>query len=87
MSVNTNQRTDAVAEQISAMLARILAKSNVGPNDDFFELGGDSLSATELMTAIEARYGVVVDPVEIYEQPKIRLFAQLITKLTQSARA
>ena len=86
MSVNTNQRSD-IAEQISAMLGRILAKPDVSPSDDFFDLGGDSLAATELMTAIEARFGVVVDPVEIYEQPKIRLFAQTITKLAQGAKA
>jgi acyl carrier protein len=78
MSVNASQRVDAVAEQVAAMLAKILARRSVRPDDDFFSLGGDSLSATELMVAIEARYGVVIDPIEVFEQPKIRQFARMI---------
>lgn len=73
---------DVVALQIAAMLGHILAQPRVGPDDDFFDLGGDSLTAIELMVAIEAQYGVVVDPVEVFEQPKLRLFARMIADLS-----
>ena len=81
-----NTHTDAVAVQIAAMLARILAKPSVSPDDDFFELGGDSLTATELMVAIEVQYGVVIDPVEVFEQPKIRQFARMVADLSPTPR-
>ncbi|HEV7690375.1 MAG TPA: acyl carrier protein [Hyphomonadaceae bacterium] len=73
-----SNQPDAIAAEIAAMLAQILAKPSVKPDDDFFELGGDSLSATELMIAIHGRFGVVMDPVEVFEQPKIRLLARIV---------
>ena len=60
---------------VADMLATILIVDRVSPDDDFFGLGGDSLVATVLMTAIEYHYGVVVDPVEIFERPKISEFS------------
>lgn len=35
-----------------------LERSDLGPDDDFFDMGGDSLRALELLFAIEQRYGV-----------------------------
>lgn len=91
MSANSSHHPDAVAAEIAAMLARILARQTVATEEDFFELGGDSLSAIELMVAIEVRYGVMVDPVEIFEEPKIRRFAhaiaQLLTRDAETANA
>jgi acyl carrier protein len=81
MSTHPSHHPDIVAAEIAAMLALILARTAVAPDDDFFDLGGDSLSATELMVAIEARYRIVVDPVEIFEEPKIRQFAHGIALL------
>jgi acyl carrier protein len=87
MPNSPNAHEDAVALQIVAMLARILAKPSVSADDDFFELGGDSLTATELMVAIEAQYGVVVDPVEVFEEPNIRKFARMIAELSPTLRS
>lgn len=78
-----NITPDVAAREIAGMLALILAKQSVAPDDDFFALGGDSLSATELMIAIESRFGLVLDPVEIFEQPNIRLFAEIVCRYAQ----
>ncbi|MEO9028931.1 MAG: cytochrome P450 [Ktedonobacteraceae bacterium] len=40
-------------------------------NCDFFEAGGDSLALTSLCLSIEQRLQVALDPVEIYEYPKL----------------
>src|SRR5690349_15486623 len=50
------RQPDAIAAEIAAMLAQILAKQSVKLDDDFFDLGGDSLSATELMIGIQGRF-------------------------------
>ena len=76
----------SIAVEVAAMLADILAKTSVSPDADFFMLGGDSLSATELMLAIEERYGVVMDRGEIFEQPRISLFAEIISDLLKETR-
>jgi acyl carrier protein len=83
ISHSAAREPDAIAAEIAAMLAQILAKPSVKPDDDFFDLGGDSLSATELMIGIHGRFGVVMDPVEIFEQPKIRLFARILADIVR----
>jgi thioesterase domain-containing protein/acyl carrier protein len=44
---------------LCARLAVILGIQTVGPDDDFFELGGDSPAAVVLMTEIEAETGIL----------------------------
>ncbi|MFD4351358.1 phosphopantetheine-binding protein [Nocardia sp. NPDC058518] len=39
---------------MAGVFARILGVDRVGVDDSFFALGGDSLSATRLMAALEA---------------------------------
>ena len=36
----------------------MLNVNRVGPNDDFFVLGGDSLSGVRLLASVEAVFGV-----------------------------
>jgi pimeloyl-ACP methyl ester carboxylesterase/acyl carrier protein len=45
-------------DAIARLFAEILDLGEAGADDDFFELGGDSLNAASLMTAIETRFGV-----------------------------
>lgn len=60
---------------VAEILASILAVESISADDDFFKLGGDSLAATVLMAAIEHIHGVVIDPVEIFERPRIGEFS------------
>ena len=43
---------------VAAVWERVLALDVVGPDDDFFELGGDSLAAEQLMAALVSDLGV-----------------------------
>ncbi len=43
---------------------KVLGDVEVGPMDNFYDLGGDSLSAAGVIAEMERRLGVVVDPVE-----------------------
>jgi amino acid adenylation domain-containing protein len=49
--------------------ARVLGLERVGADDDFFELGGDSLSAVELLAELSARTGAELSAADLVEGP------------------
>ena len=61
-------RERAVAE----LFCEVLGLEQVGLHDDFFELGGDSLAAIELVAAIEERCSVRLDTTVLLEAPDRR---------------
>lgn len=48
----------ATERAVHAVWVDVLGRDDFGAEDDFFELGGDSLSSTELMIALEKRFGL-----------------------------
>lgn len=56
----------------------ILDQPYVGLDDDFFDLGGDSLSAAELLSAIETRLGCVLPVNSFFQQSTVRELAELV---------
>jgi acyl carrier protein len=75
-----------VQARITSELRRLLEVEEVDANRDFFELGGDSLKATELLFVIEESFGIVLDPVEVFERPRIADFIAYVVSLCASAR-
>jgi amino acid adenylation domain-containing protein len=51
---------DEVEREVAAMFAQLLRQPAVGRDDDFFLLGGDSLSLVELQSRVLDRFGVSV---------------------------
>lgn len=49
--------TDAPVDLVCDLFRRVLPAPGVGPGDDFFALGGDSLKAMELLIEVERRFG------------------------------
>lgn len=55
-----------------------LGVAAIGPDDDFFDLGGDSLVALNIMLDIERRFGVRLPVTDIFSHPRIsRLVAHV----------
>ena len=67
--------------------SQLLGVDRASPADDFFELGGDSLVAVELMLRLHKATGLVIDPIELYALPRFEDFAQRVTQLAESAGA
>jgi len=69
---------------IEAILMEIwgefLGSKSIGIEDDFFILGGDSLLAIQLLSAIEARCGITLSFNALYEHPTITQLATFITQ-------
>ena len=61
-------RTQAEAVAARAF-GRVLELEQVGVEDDFFELGGDSLSAVELLASLSDALGVELEAADLLEAP------------------
>jgi amino acid adenylation domain-containing protein len=62
----------AVESDLAEIWAEVLgATEPIGADDDFFELGGHSLAATQIIARVQARYGLEVPIVVLFEHPTI----------------
>lgn len=77
------------AEGVEYMLERwwseLLASPNISSDDDFFNLGGDSITAVQLFARIKNTYGLELGLSTIFEARTIRNLAALIRQSTESA--
>ncbi|MEU9884958.1 amino acid adenylation domain-containing protein [Sphaerisporangium sp. NPDC051011] len=64
----TNETERVLAEEIFAPLLRL---SKVGIHDNFFEIGGNSLQATQLVSRIRDRFGVDLGLAEFFRSPTV----------------
>ena len=66
------------ADALSALFARVLEVPAVGADADFFDLGGDSLSATRVLSAIHRETGAELDFADIWQAATPALLADRI---------
>lgn len=69
---------DEVERRVAAIWAQQLEVRSVGVNDDFLELGGDSLSALGIIAAIETEFGRPLDVYEFMSAASVRRLAQVL---------
>ncbi|MFJ9030554.1 amino acid adenylation domain-containing protein [Streptomyces sp. NPDC102274] len=56
---------------LAALYAELLGTGHVGPEDGFFDLGGDSLRATRLVSAVRERFRVELDVRDVFARPTV----------------
>ncbi len=61
--------TDPVEEAITGAFAEVLGLGRVGTGDNFFDLGGNSLSATRAVARLDASLGVDLGVRALFEAP------------------
>jgi thioesterase domain-containing protein/acyl carrier protein len=71
--------TDDETWHLAAIFGNILGIEGVGLDDDFFELGGDSLGVVELLAAVGERFAVDIPASTVLDAPTV---AQLSLRLT-----
>jgi thioesterase domain-containing protein len=71
---------------LTAIWQRVLQRPCIGVEDNFFDLGGDSLLALRVFNEIMQTRGRELSPLMIYQAPTIRALAMLLEEpCTQSA--
>jgi thioesterase domain-containing protein/acyl carrier protein len=74
----SNATTSSKIEFLSELWCRILQLAAVCPDDNFFDLGGDSARAVQLFAEIGKAFGQQLPPVMIYQVPTVALQATLL---------
>jgi yersiniabactin nonribosomal peptide synthetase len=65
---------------IAEIWADLLQKEKVGIHDNFFDLGGNSLLATQLLTKLRKNFKKEIPSVRVFEYPSVSAFAQYLGK-------
>jgi acyl carrier protein len=65
-------------EQLAQLWAQVLKLERVGIHDNFFHLGGHSLTATQLISRIRAVMGLKVPLRSIFEAPTVAAFSEYV---------
>lgn len=63
---------------VAAVWEESLGLQRVGIDDDFFDLGGDSLQAIALLSALQRELGVAVPTGELTDRPTVRAVASFL---------
>ncbi|MEV8516950.1 amino acid adenylation domain-containing protein [Dactylosporangium sp. NPDC051484] len=69
---------DAIERVLGAMWSEAFDGAAVGPHDDFFEIGGYSLLASQLCARIGERLGVRIELRTFFESPTIAALAERV---------
>ncbi|MCV7029669.1 non-ribosomal peptide synthetase [Mycobacterium sherrisii] len=75
----------ATEHRIAALFSTLLGHDRVGVDDSFFDLGGHSLVATKLVTAIRAECGVELGIRDVFELGTVGRLAERIDQLGSGA--
>jgi len=70
-----------VEPALSALWSEVLGIDHIEAGDNFFELGGDSVMAASLMVRVFEVLELFIDPIEIFDAPTLREFAQRVESL------
>jgi thioesterase domain-containing protein/acyl carrier protein len=71
-------QTTETERRLLTMLREACDLKSLGVEDNFFDLGGDSLLAVGMFARIEYEFGLVLSLDVLFERPTIRLLADLI---------
>jgi thioesterase domain-containing protein/acyl carrier protein len=76
---HVSARTPCVIEErLSRILAEGFARDIVDPDDNFFDLGGDSILAAGFLSQVAEEFGVALPLDVLLERPTVRLLADLL---------
>ncbi|ASI68651.1 polyketide synthase [Diaphorobacter nitroreducens] len=72
------EATSEFESDLVALWGDFLGIGSIGIHDDFFELGGDSLLAIQLLARVRRDYGVDVHPAALFKNPSVAALAVLV---------
>jgi acyl carrier protein len=78
MDPKATMTQDVVLESLRSLWTSVL-KRDVGPDDDFFEIGGTSLGALRMIAEVQSTYDVEIDVETFFLAPTVAKLADIIT--------
>ncbi len=72
---------ESIEDRLRALWTNTLGFPEIGLDDDFFDLGGNSLTAVELMGEIRERFSINMSIAALFEFPTLRALAAELTAL------
>ncbi|HEX6864306.1 MAG TPA: amino acid adenylation domain-containing protein, partial [Thermoanaerobaculia bacterium] len=77
-------RTETEAA-VAGIFAEVLGLAKAGARDDFFALGGHSLSATQVLSRLRSRLGVDLPPRALFDHPTVAALARAMGPAVETA--
>lgn len=74
------QLPDEYETTLRKIWEEILKIHTFGPNDNFFDIGGSSLTAIRLVTAIEKKFNISIPVLAVFKFPILKELAQILRK-------
>jgi thioesterase domain-containing protein/acyl carrier protein len=84
-SLPSTAREEAVKIVLLAWWRELLDLQELHPDDDFFDLGGHSLTGVQLFSRIKSKYGIDLGLSTLFEARTVRELAKHICELSQNA--
>jgi acyl carrier protein len=81
----SDEELSALANNLVDLWKRILRTDDITLDDDFFELGGNSLSAIRLLPAIEEQFGVEPTISLVFDHPTPHQMAEALATIGAAA--
>jgi amino acid adenylation domain-containing protein len=78
--------TGNLEQNVAAIWTRVLKSTGIGPDSDYFELGGTSIAGISLIRLFEAEHGIRLGFTELYEHRTVRALAALIAQRQAAPR-
>ena len=67
-----------IEHSVRSIWVKFLNLENIDHEGDFFELGGDSILALNMLFETSAELGVDIPPVALFENPTLREFSKFV---------
>ena len=71
--------------RIAALWAQAIGIESPSVDDDFFDVGGDSMKAAQIVTALRSQFGVDAGMRHLFERPTIAGLAEIVDVLAVSS--
>jgi amino acid adenylation domain-containing protein len=76
--------SSSVEVRLAAIWGELLGRKNVGPTDNFFEMGGHSVLVVALQHRLATEFGQTISVAELFQNPTVRQQARLTQRINQT---
>ena len=77
---DSNENKTELEKTLSSIWSESLEVSEITPDDDYFELGGNSLNATKTIYRIKEEFGIKLKISQIFKYPTLHEMSKQIEK-------